>query len=184
MLRLSCPHLVKAIDELEADGGIDDINAILQSQSSETGQKYCESFSESNTAWRAIRKVLCSPDDLRAAEKVLGIEGCASMMNSGLIGVTMDKVNDAKCLHAHTADYFLRGGTNLIGKSVLETLQLKGIEPGGCENCWQQCDINVDKKSAQWWYMSVKNKEKLRQARDRRRIRKTTESNIRDDQAE
>ena len=32
------------------------------------------------------------------------------MMDSGIIGVTIGKLDDAKCLHAHTADYLLRGG--------------------------------------------------------------------------
>ena len=177
MLRLSCPHLVKAIDEMEAAGGIEDVNVRLQSHSSELEKQYRNSFLSANVAWKSIRAQLCSPEDLVVATEVLGAKGCENMMGSGIIGVTLDKTDDAKCLHAHTADYFLRGGDNLIGKYVLETLARKGIDSTGCTDCWQQCDKNVDKLSASWWYMSVKNKEKLRQARDRRRARKI-ESNV------
>lgn len=172
MLRLSCPHLVKAIDEMEATGGIEGVNDSLQSQSSELGKQYRNSFLSANTAWKSIRAQLCTPEDSIVATEVLGAKGFGNMMESGIIGVTLDKTDDAKCLHAHTADYLLRDGDNLIGKYVIEVLASKGIDSTGCVDCWQQCDKGVDKDSASWWYMSVKNKEKLRQARDRRRNKK------------
>jgi hypothetical protein len=85
-----------------------------------------------------------------------------------------------KCLHAHTADYLLRG-RNLIGKLVLDHLKSQSIDPSGCEGivnslydlflvvrlnvfllgCHHQCNINIPKSEASWWHTPKKNRAKL-----------------------
>jgi hypothetical protein len=69
-------------------------------------------------------------------------------------------VYDTQCLHAQTADYLSRGGSslattsinisdgttanenssisNIIGATVLDDLRSRGVEVGGCSECWQQ----------------------------------------------
>ena len=76
-----------------------------------------------------------------------------------LTGVTPTKVDDAKCLHAHVGDLFLRG-ENKIGEYTLRMLRSRGIESDGCENCWQQCSSNVPREESMYWYMSRKSKVK------------------------
>lgn len=124
-----------------------------------------------NVAWQQLRLQSMSPNDTIIARDYLGAEGYKQMVGSGIIGVSLNKLDDAKCLHAHTADFFLRGD-NKIGANVIKTLQDKGISASGCDSCWQQCASNIDRKDASWWYMSVKNKEKLRTLRDKRRERR------------
>ena len=171
MLRLSCPHLVKAIDELEEEGGIEAINGhlIAASDEDDLAEPLRQSFLHVNKAWGTIRAKTMSSGDVQVAESYLGKEGATTMINSGIIGVTPNKVDDVKCLHAHLGDYLLRG-ENQIGELVIKTLEeQKDIDVSGCENCYQQCSSMISKEESQFWYMSRKNKEKLRATRDRKR---------------
>jgi hypothetical protein len=63
-------------------------------------------------------------------------------------------------------------GDNEIGKAVLNSLKDRGVEIDGCANCWQQCNSSVERSASTWWYMSAKNKEKLRKTREIRRLEK------------
>lgn len=40
-----------------------------------------------------------------------------------------------------------------------------GVDVKGCDNCWQQCNIQHTPTTESWWYSSPKNKSKLVQAR-------------------
>ena len=102
---------------------------------------------------------------------ILGEESGRRLLESGIIGITLEKVDDIKCIHAHTADFLMRG-ENEIGKIAMGELAKRGIDSSGCEYCHQQCDTSVPKEDATWWYMSTKNKIKLRTLRDRRRARR------------
>ena len=170
MLRLSCPHLVKAVDDLEDEGGIETINDRLNADrdDDELAEPLRLSFLRVNKAWATIRSTTMSQGDIKVAEAYLGKEGASTMINSGIIGVTPEKVDDVKCLHAHLGDYLLRGD-NKIGEWVLEILQRKKIDENGCETCYQQCSSKISREDSQFWYMSRKNKEKLRATRDRKR---------------
>ena len=172
MLRLSCPYLVKAVDELEEEGGIEAFNARLNADSdyNEIAESLRQSFLNTNKAWANIRATTMSPCDIKAAETYLGKEGATTMVNSGIIGVTPTKVDDVKCLHAHLGDYLIRGD-NKIGELVQKTLEEKNVHIDGCENCYQQCSSEIAKEESEFWYMSRKNKEKLRATRDRKRER-------------
>lgn len=179
MVRLSCPHLIKAIDELEAEGGLVEMNEKLaEEKEAKTVEEKSEqilrtSFFRVNSAWSRIRQAVMSEVDEKIAIAYLGPEGARRMIGSGIIGVTTDKVDDAKCLHAHVGDLLIRGD-NQIGERTLDMVRDRDIDPSGCHNCWQQCSSDLPKEESGYWYVSRKNKEKLRTARDGRRKNRQT----------
>lgn len=73
MIRLSCPHLVKSIDEMEADGALIEFDAKLADE--EKGAELRESFHDTNLAWRTIRQTVVTPEDRDYMDKKLGVEG-------------------------------------------------------------------------------------------------------------
>lgn len=162
MLRLSCPLLVKGIDEYEADGGIEHFNAMLAKNES-----LRENFNRVNYAWRDIKILTTTPEQRRRIVTLFGEDGAENILNSGIIGVTQHKLDDVKCLHAHTADYLLRGD-NLIGMLVLEKLRDREVEVRGCAQCSDQCGGKISKEEAKFWYVPAKNKLKLQARRERR----------------
>eukprot|EP00959_Pyramimonas_sp_CCMP1952_P042442 887475-Pyramimonas_sp.AAC.1 len=44
------------------------------------------------------------------------------VFETGLIGVSLNKAAEVKCLHAHLGDYLMRGDINPIGPLVVEDL--------------------------------------------------------------
>lgn len=122
MIRLGCPHLVKAIDELEAEGGLDYFDAKILEEPEDGVLR--TSFSETNQAWISIRKDTVSESDRKYIDGYLGIEGAEFFMESGIIGCTIGKLQ-VKCLHAHVADHLMRG-SNQIGAQALDKLKEKG----------------------------------------------------------
>ena len=132
MIRLSCPHLVKAIDQYEDNGGIQKFNTLLQQLDKPEGLDLSLNFLETNKAWQLIRMDALKDGDKEYIASYLGEEGAKHLMDSGIIGITAEKVDDVKCLHAHVADELLRG-SNTIGKQTLEALLNSGVDPSGCE---------------------------------------------------
>lgn len=129
-LRLTCPHLVKKIDEMEKDGAI-----ALVNDSVAVDDNLKDSFNSINDAWEQFRKVLLSKEDIRRMEWIKGEKTTAHMLESGIIGVTKGKVDDVKCLHAHVADALLRGREhNPFGRDVLERIDAEeGQGSSGCK---------------------------------------------------
>ena len=84
--RLSCPHLVRAIDELEASGGINSVNKDIADESSPRSLTLRDSFREANVVWREVRELTMDDRDRAAAAKIMGEDGYNSMMKSGIIG--------------------------------------------------------------------------------------------------
>lgn len=139
MIRLSCPHLVKAIDKFEIAGkGIEYFNNILQSniglksksslsQFNKTevidlGHELRSNFLSTNKAWQDLRVDSITDAERAEIQSHLGVEGGNKLLNAGIIGVTPNKVDDVKCLHAHVADYLIRGN-NKIGEMTLTVLE-------------------------------------------------------------
>ena len=122
MIRLSCPHLVKAVDVIEAEGGLDYFDSKLASEAEDGVLR--SSFNSTNLAWMAIRNDAVSSKDRDYVQKKLGIEGTKFLMESGIIGCTIGRIQ-VKCLHAHIADHLMRG-TNEIGAEALDVLTKKG----------------------------------------------------------
>ena len=140
MLRLSCPHLVKAIDRFEFEQkGIEKINStlsidgIIDQDNAEQKRILRANFLETNQIWKKIRISLLPEEKKKEIHEKLGNKAGDSLINSGIIGISIEKVDDAKCLHAHVADYLLRG-ENLIGKWALNEMEEKhDVNPGGCK---------------------------------------------------
>src|SRR3546814_5485797 len=103
-LRLTCPHLVKAVDEYEAAGGIDEFNQELQANPA-----WQEDFRSTNALWKSARHDMMDASDFEHVSTALG-DGFQIFRVSGIIGVAPDQVGDVKCLHAHLADHLVRGG--------------------------------------------------------------------------
>ena len=122
MIRLSCPHLVKAVDVVEAEGGLDSFDSKLANEAEDGLLR--SSFNSTNLTWISIRKDAVSMKDRDYVQKKLGIEGSKFLMESGIIGCTIGKIQ-VKCLHAHIADHLMRG-TNEIGAQALDVLTKKG----------------------------------------------------------
>lgn len=151
MVRLSCPHLVKEIDTFEEEGGIDQINLILNgtksrmassastviattdlpstsptplltdsviSDASKTDAKvdnssntsfnsndeqikFINNFKNTNRIWKDIRNDLMTDDDKSFVKEYLGNKAGDIFINCGIIGISQNKYDDAKCLHAH-----------------------------------------------------------------------------------
>lgn len=161
MIRLACPHLVKFVDTLECDGGIQEVNDLLA-----TDEELRKNYKLTNDAWRNIKADAISKEEEELVETSLGKQGRHFLMTSGLIGTTSEA--DAKCLHAHIADNLLRGN-NKIGEWALKKLSDKyGVDVRGCDDCHQQCDLAFQPTNETWWYTPKKNKQKLRTKRLRR----------------
>lgn len=127
MLRLTCPHLVKEIDKLEANGAIPAVNKQLESRFD-----LIESFNETNETWESARKDSVNIEEIAHVERVFGKDGAKIFFDSGIVGVTKGRTDDAKCLHAHVADFIMRG-TNRIGEMALEELSKNGVDVNGCK---------------------------------------------------
>jgi hypothetical protein len=161
---------VKEIDRFEAEGAIKQINSTLTDEDSPEGEELRGNFHETNDAYAKMRHAWVTDDQLKDFKERYPEAG-EHFMNAGIIGVSPGKVNDAKCLHAHVADELLRGESK-IGKWAIEKLEGQGVDIGGCDNCWQQCDKNFTPTETSWWYTPKKNKQKLRVTRNRRRLLK------------
>lgn len=122
MIRLACPHLVKGIDALEAEGGLDLFDTKLANENEDGVLR--TTFDKANKAWRTIRDVTVNAEDRKHMDSKLGKEGADFLMDSGLIGCTIGKLQ-VKCLHAHVADHLMRG-SNEIGAEALKLLEDKG----------------------------------------------------------
>ncbi|CAM9192842.1 unnamed protein product [Ectocarpus sp. 13 AM-2016] len=168
LFRLSCPLLVQAIDLLEDEGGIEDVNARL---ASEEGLR--EDFMAVNLAHGMLRRRLVTPDKLGMVEETIGKEGAERFLDSGITGVTPGKVRDAKCLHAHVADALMRGrSANAIGRATLELLEARGVRTDGGDRCSEQCNYRVEETADSWRYTPQKNKQKLQMKKVRRKHKK------------
>lgn len=136
MIRLTCPHLVKEIDSLEVGGGIRKVNDSLS-----TSATLKDDFNTTNESWAAARKSATTDAEVEFVKRKMGAQGAKHFFDSGIIGVSKGKTDDAKCLHAHVADFIIRG-KNEIGQLVLDELQKKNVNTEGCSGMWQVCVID------------------------------------------
>lgn len=141
MTRLSCPYLVKAVDELEAEGKILALNDELLAK-----PKLTDSFIDTNEVYSKIRIGCTSAVERDEVVRRFGAEAAAIFFASGIIGVSPNKVSDIKCMHAHLADGIMRGfDKNLIAAMVVEMLEERGISLQGGERkyCYNILLANV-----------------------------------------
>ena len=160
MIRLSCPHLTKAIDRFEyKENGIVRINAGLNETDNQdnfqplapphhppaqpvveenlvpTAVAMRDHFRSINAHWKELKGELVSPEQYDILQARLGAIGAEHFLNSGLGGISPKKVGDVKCLHTHVADTILRGkSANRFGRWALKKIEEEqGVDPSGCD---------------------------------------------------
>jgi len=189
LFRLSCPLLVKAIDEWEAEGAVVALNEEVRSSACRDGMDQ----TADGTAREAIDDSLAAklrqaqeehaaarleligdrlPDVLEEAAAA-GEEQeriAAMVLESGIAGQTRTKV-DLKCVHAQLADHLCRSHSNGLAADLLKRLEDRGVPVRGDDSCHMQCNCNIPEHVArsQWWYEPAKNKWKLRKKQNRRK---------------
>ena len=165
MFRLTCPLLVRAIDEWERSSGVADLNAQVRASEVLTAE-----LTEAHRGHAAARQALFRDQiDALLARVPAGSAAAKHMeliLRSGVAGQTPSKV-DVKCLHAQLADHLCRPGGNAIGERILRGLRARGVETDGCADCCNQCSLSVplDEARRGWWYTPSKNRWKLRKQR-------------------
>ena len=139
-LRLTCPYLVKAIDEWEGQGAIELINNDMKND-----PELQASFSAINAFWNEVKLEQMTQSDHDLARKQLK-EGYTHFVNSGIIGISKDKEHDVKCLHAVMADHLLRHNSddtskiiNKIGFHIKQKLVQRGIHLSGNNGIYFLC---------------------------------------------
>ena len=169
MFRLTCPLLVRAIDEWEARGAVAELNEEVRSDAALT-----DALTDAHRGHADARRHIFAEQiaDLRHsfAAGTPEAERLELVLASGIAGQTISKV-DVKCLHAQAADALCRPGANVIGERVLAELRARGVPTSGCADCRKQCSAAVpveEAKAVGWWYTPRKNKWKLRTRRQKR----------------
>uniref|UniRef100_A0A7S4MAG0 Uncharacterized protein n=1 Tax=Odontella aurita TaxID=265563 RepID=A0A7S4MAG0_9STRA len=156
LLKLTCPHLVNAVDDLEDDGGIVTFNERLavcppDGVGDEERRRLRNSAAEAHTVHASMRRdMLSSNDDLEALCSKLGERGAEAFLGSGVAGAAEGTfgsddgvAGDVKCLHAWLADYLFRGlegDSALLGSAVGAELEMRGIDLNGTAACNAACD--------------------------------------------
>ena len=112
-------------------------NGVDKAGSSHTDKPPAESIHEESTGKaEGIKSHNVSPnDDTAAVGAALAEKVARNIVSSGLNGISVDRISDAKCLHMHVADSLLRGpgtGANMIGDWALQYLaEQHGIRTDG-----------------------------------------------------
>jgi hypothetical protein len=169
LFRLSCPMLVEAIDEWEAEGAVKKISELVRNSPELTSN-----FDTTNKATAAIRRAVVEacPGGMEKVQEHFGNK-TQHVLASGLSGISQGSLGDVKCLHAHAADYLCRNGENEIGREILCQLEeQRHVEIQGHSNCWQQCDLTHARQPGSWHYIPIKNQQRLRTTQRRRREQK------------
>ena len=137
LLKLTCPLLVRAVDELEDDGYIHRFN---EQVAEDAGLQM--SILEAHQEHASARIKMLDEQEIEDALKAkLGEQGSLAFLNSGVAGASSDSVRDVKCLHAWLGDYLFRGAAaSPIGDMVAQELSRKGISLVGDPTCHRFCD--------------------------------------------
>ena len=166
LVKLSCPHLVRAVDELEDEGGICSMNDIVKDS-----EELRRSMVLTHELHAKVRRDMLEDvdakmngddddDDEQAVgamsdilRQKLGERGAEAFLSSGVAGSSAGSTDDVKCLHAWLGDYLFRGATEdckddtanvptsiAMGRAVAQTLKERGVDISGTESCRSLCD--------------------------------------------
>jgi len=183
LFRLTCPLLVKAIDEWEAEGAVASLNQrVAAAQQAGDGTMH-NHLVDANRRHAQARRALVGarvyalaesepdrpatpPRPKRTGPPVAAVpptraELTELVLDSGVAGMSPAKA-EVKCLHAQVADHLCRGRTNPMGALIIDEVAARGVAVNGDSVCRQQCDGACSKEAASFWYVPVKNKHKLR----------------------
>ena len=152
LIKLTCPLLVNAIDVMEDDKFMNDINAKLISSNLEEN-KLVQCMNDAHKVHAETRKELIFGDDnsdcieesdkYKLLESKLGERGAKYFIEAGVAGANpLSKKVDVKCLHAWLGDYLMRSDTiaeHPIGDMIIKELDKRGIDISGTDDCHTVC---------------------------------------------
>ena len=166
LLKLTCPLIVNAIDVLEDEGFMYEINSKL-----ETEEELSKCMQNAHDIHSTTRKKLIFGTSMRITDipmhknetfqlikSKIGDKGAEHFIGAGVAGANpLSKKRDVKCLHAWLADYLFRitadddhdeGMTtnHPIGEEILKRLSERGIDLTGTDSCHQVCSGKNDCK--------------------------------------
>lgn len=188
LVKLSCPHLVRAVDELEDEGGIGMMNDMV-GKSDELQQ----SVTLAHELYAKIRREMVHGVDNEiggAVEDILrrklGERGAEAFLSSGVAGASAGSTEDVKCLHAWFGDYLFRGpalvGTEdgcsdvdasvAMGYAVAQALVDRGVDVSGTDGCQSLCDPS---SNSQPLPPRPRNKQRLKTGKEIARRKRRTE---------
>ena len=190
LVKLSCPHLVRAVDELEDEGGIGMMNDMV-------GKSYelQQSMTLTHEFHAKIRREMVHDgvdnENGRAVEDILrqklGERGAEAFLSSGVAGASAGSTEDVKCLHAWLGDYLFRGpasaGTEdgcssdvdasvAMGCAVAQALIDRGVDVSGTDVCQSLCDPS---SNSQPLPPRPRNKQRLKTGKEIARRKRRTE---------
>jgi len=179
LVKLTCPLMVRAIDELEDHGVIGKINKVVSEGSDDERKSSLQaSITESHLVHASVRnQLIASQDEKDLIRAKLGDSHFAAFMSSGVAGASPDAVTDVKCLHAWFGDYLFRGPEeSLVGALVANILRERGFTECGNADCRQYCDPSLEVRPKP---PGPRNRQRKRTAKElarRRRSKKSDES--------
>jgi hypothetical protein len=138
LLKLSCPLLVRAVDELEDEGFIQQFNERVA-----TNVELQAAILDAHQTHATARMQMIGQQEetLKTIEEKLGERGATAFMQAGVAAVSFDNVKDVKCLHAWLGDFLFRGAeASPLGAMVAQELAQKGIDLTGNPACHTFCD--------------------------------------------
>ena len=178
LFRLTCPLLVQAIDEWEAEGAVNELNAefgmpcpsgtdsahvapAAAPPADEAGGDggrgelpvVAQHLLDAHRGHAAARLELLGEEKVNnyldmVPETSASGNKLRLVLQSGITGQIPTKL-DVKCLHAQVADHLCRSESNPVGALILERLEARGVATQGTPSCKNQCDLCVPKAEAQ-----------------------------------
>ena len=193
ILKLTCPHLVRAVDDLEDQGMIQNLNEQIGDTSSiklnegEEKDPILSIMLGSHKRHSNARKRMLTQDDITSIQSKLGEKGVHAFLESGVAGSSITS-KDAKCLHAWLGDSLFyinqedgkeerndNWESHAIGEWIVDKLQQQNIDLTGTSTCHQFCDSTLCNSMAS--PPKPRNKQRLRTSKEiQRRKRRRTET--------
>ena len=149
--RLACPALRDETTRVEREGGLRDVARAV-----DASETLMEGLVRAHEDAPRIRRWLLGDAATRRLRNDAARDGPESdagradfiVNHTGLVGVTLRDVRRAKtwkivkCLHAHLADFLVRGrGKNPVGGLVYDSLVERGFPVNGTETCARRCGL-------------------------------------------
>lgn len=134
LFRLSCPLLVKAVDEWEAEGAVAQLAQEVREDAAQAA-----ALAAANLGHGAARREVVGDraGALHDEAASLGVGHVIErILESGVAGCSPKAWEnqaklDVKCLHAHLADHLCRSRSNGIGERVLTGLEARKCDARG-----------------------------------------------------
>lgn len=167
LLKLTCPHLVRAVDSLEDEGLLHEMNHRLAES-----QELQLAAADAHNIHASVRRNLLDAADVVRVQSKLGERGAGAFLEAGVAGSSAGST-DAKCLHAWLADFLFR--ESQFGNAVVEMLQDRGVEISGTKECRGACDPTSGTLPTP---PVPRNKQRLKTNKEKARMRRRKDNNI------